>query len=107
MQNFTADFAADFQENPVISSSPVPQPDWVIKFDSIHDVLSAEKLFKDAGVWCDLIPSPRQVTSDCGMVLQFHPKDLDAVRELKSNPRFKPRAVYACSVGDFYRIIMV
>lgn len=41
----------------------------VFVFDSIHHVLKAEKLIKRSGLHCELIPVPREISSDCGMAL--------------------------------------
>ncbi|MDT8440468.1 MAG: DUF3343 domain-containing protein [Desulfuromonadales bacterium] len=49
--------------------------DFVAIFHSIHKVLKAEKLLKQAGVRFLLIPVPRQLTSDCGLALRFAPAD--------------------------------
>ncbi len=38
-------------------------------FDSIHYVLKAEKVLKKEYIPCELIPIPREVSSDCGMAL--------------------------------------
>jgi hypothetical protein len=48
----------------------------VLLCDSIHDVLSAERAVKQAGLWCDMVPAPRELSSDCGMVLQVRRVDL-------------------------------
>lgn len=49
----------------------VKENDYVAIFHSIHRVLKAEKLLKQAGVDFLLIPVPRQLTSDCGLALRF------------------------------------
>ncbi len=41
----------------------------VILFPSIHFVLQAEKLMKGRGFSIDLIPVPRQLSSDCGICM--------------------------------------
>ena len=41
----------------------------VILFPSIHFALQAEKLIKGKGFSIDLIPVPRQLSSDCGICL--------------------------------------
>lgn len=51
--------------------------DFVAIFHSIHKVLKAEKLLKQAGVRFLLIPVPRQLTSDCGLALRFTSADRD------------------------------
>ena len=49
----------------------------VILFPSIHFVLQAEKIVKGKGFLIDLIPVPRQLSSDCGvcMLIEWEQKD--------------------------------
>jgi hypothetical protein len=49
---------------------------FVLLFDSIHDVLRAEKWFKARNVWFDLVPTPKDLSSDCGMSLQIREDSL-------------------------------
>jgi hypothetical protein len=51
----------------------VKENDYVAIFHSIHRVLKAEKILKKEHVDFLLIPVPRQLTSDCGLALRFHP----------------------------------
>ena len=69
-------------------------PRWVILFDSIHHVLAAERVFQERGIWCDLVPVPRDLGSDCGMVVQFRRADLDAARSVLADPRVMWRSVW-------------
>ena len=50
----------------------------VILFSSIHFVLQAEKLIKGKGFSIDLIPVPRQLSSDCGicMLIEWQQRDI-------------------------------
>jgi hypothetical protein len=41
----------------------------VILFPTSAHVMRAEKLLKDAGYFCRLIPVPRHLSSDCGICL--------------------------------------
>ena len=50
--------------------------------ESIHDVLAAEKALKQRDVWCDLVPTPRELSSDCGMSLACRRVDLAVLRSL-------------------------
>ncbi len=50
-------------------------------FASIHDVMAAEHVLKSRDLWCDMIPTPRQLSSDCGMALAFREAELAAVKE--------------------------
>lgn len=42
----------------------------VFVFESIHRVMKAEKLLKREGIKIDLIPVPREISSDCGVAIE-------------------------------------
>ncbi len=54
-------------------------------FGSTHHVLKAEKLLLEAGLDVRMVPMPREVSSDCGVALEFAyeltPEVRDTVRE--------------------------
>ena len=60
----------------------VKENDYVAIFHSIHRVLKAEKILKQASVDFLLIPVPRQLTSDCGLALRFSPETRDELLEV-------------------------
>ena len=66
----------------------------VAVFASIHYVLAAERVFKQHGLWYDLVPTPRDISSDCGLVLEFRAADLEAATPVFADPRVKQQAVY-------------
>lgn len=43
----------------------------VFLFSSIHHVMRAEKLLKGKGIKIDLIPVPREISSDCGVAIEL------------------------------------
>ncbi|WP_457755511.1 DUF3343 domain-containing protein, partial [Thermodesulfatator indicus] len=43
----------------------------ILLFPSIHYVLKAEKILKKEGVNLDLVPVPKEISSDCGMALEI------------------------------------
>ena len=43
----------------------------VIILSSIHRVMKAEKLLKGKGLNVDLIPMPREISSDCGVAIEL------------------------------------
>ena len=55
---------------------------------SIHNVMLAEELLLKIGVPIDMIPVPREISSDCGMCLACHLKDLDKIRASFENEPF-------------------
>lgn len=43
----------------------------IFLFRSVHHVIKAEKLLKGKGIKVDLIPVPREVSSDCGVAIEL------------------------------------
>ncbi|MGV1100590.1 DUF3343 domain-containing protein [Thiovibrio sp. JS02] len=58
-----------------------PEPYVLILF-SIHYVLKAEKLLKNSGISHDVVPVPREISSDCGMAILFAPESFARVRDI-------------------------
>ena len=44
---------------------------YVFLFESVHRVMKAEKLLKGKGIKIDLIPVPREISSDCGVAIEL------------------------------------
>jgi hypothetical protein len=90
---------------PVIFSgrqnSVVNDQDFVAIFHSIHRVLKAEKVLKEAGVAFLLIPVPRQLTSDCGLALRIAPQDRDAVDAVLADHGLLPAELHQ-KAGETY-----
>lgn len=51
--------------------------------------IRAEKVCKKARLKVKLIPTPRHISSDCGIVLRFEEKDRDAVRKVFCDSRIE------------------
>lgn len=72
-----------------------PTPGEVILiFRGTHQVLSAEKHLKEAGVAMRLIPVPRRLTSDCGLAIRLLPSAKDRAREVLSLAGLLPLSVH-------------
>jgi len=56
----------------------LPASKLLFLFNTIHDVLRAEKLLKEHSITHELIPVPRNLSSDCGMSILLD-GDLQAV----------------------------
>lgn len=54
---------------------------YFVLFHTIHDVLKAEKILKQHGVKHELVPVPRNLSSDCGMCVKLE-DEIDAVLPL-------------------------
>ena len=73
-------------------------------FDSIHYVMKAEELLKKAGIVIDLVPVPREISSDCGMCIAFRPQDLEKISSLTFKPGFPGKIkIYQRLGKDHYR----
>ena len=49
----------------------LPEHSLFLLFDTIHDVLRAEKALKRRGLAIELVPVPRNLSSDCGMAIRI------------------------------------
>ncbi len=73
----------------------------VILFVTIHDVMAAEQALKQAGLWCDLVPTPRELSSDCGMVLLAKPDELIAARKALEQSGLEPQGIFRHSPDGY------
>ena len=76
-----------------------------ILFVTIHDVMAAEQALKQAGLWCDLVPTPRQLSSDCGMAVLTKPDELASVRETLEQGGLEHQGIYQLSQDGYHRIV--
>jgi hypothetical protein len=44
---------------------------YIFTFNSTHHVLKAEKLLLDKGIRHEIIPTPKNISSDCGMSIRI------------------------------------
>lgn len=79
---------------------------WILLFPSIHHVLAAEAIFKERGIWHDVIPVPRGLSSDCGMAIAFCPEDREAVRHTLADRRVRVRGVYRPDQGSYEEVTL-
>ena len=59
---------------------------YIFVFESVHRVMRAEKLLKGKGIKIDLIPVPREISSDCGVAIELSAEsEEEAFHLLKEN----------------------
>jgi hypothetical protein len=51
----------------------------VLTFQSTHHVLKAEKILIEAGFKFDIIPTPKNISSDCGMSIRMDSESSDMI----------------------------
>lgn len=72
----------------------------VLLFPSIHYVLKAEKKLKEAGLKPDMIPVPKELSSDCGMALALGEEEWERARGLLSG-NLSPERVFRREGGRY------
>ena len=70
----------------------------VILFHTTSSVLRSEKLLIREGVEVKLIPTPRQLSSDCGIALRFDWNCRDRITSVLEEARVEIDAVHALDV---------
>lgn len=66
---------------------------YVITFASVHFVMKAERVLKEDGIEVRLIPTPRKISSDCGIAIEVKKEDLDKIRELLKNREYRLESI--------------
>jgi len=57
---------------------------YYVLFHTIHDVLRVEKILKQHGLDHELVPVPRNLSSDCGICIKLH-NEIKRLRPLLSD----------------------
>ncbi len=73
--------------------TPVPG-EIILIFRGTHQVLTAEKHLKRAGVPMRLIPVPRSLTSDCGLAIRISDAGKDRARDVLTGAGLLPYSVH-------------
>lgn len=55
---------------------------YVISFESTHHAIKAEKEIKNNNITIKTIPTPREVSSSCGLSLKFDYNDLNRIKNI-------------------------
>ena len=77
------------------------QEKYVLVCVSTHDVTKAESRLRKANLWCDMIPMPREIASECGMALMFDAAEVDAVVSLCRSASVRWEGVFAQRAGSY------
>ena len=85
-----------------ISKSQTPKRCAAV-LEAIHYVVKGEKILKGAGLRIDVIPVPREISSDCGMALEFSCHDRDRVERLLADADITAVGIYALQKGQYVK----
>jgi len=69
-------------------------------FASVHYVLAAERGMKKAGLWYDIVPTPRKLTSECGLAVEFRLQDLASFRGICANGDLRLTGIWRMLAGE-------
>ncbi len=73
-------------------------------FSSVHHVMKAEKVLRGQGLHIDLIPMPREISSDCGVAIELSLEvRKEAVDLLKEN-RLPTLSCYIRKEGKYEKV---
>lgn len=66
----------------------------VLTFESTHHAIEGEKLFKNLGLKFKTIPTPREITSSCGLSIKFDLKHINEVEEIVNEKSLAIKGIY-------------
>jgi hypothetical protein len=76
---------------------------YVLIFNSVHRVMKAEKLLKNANIKSKTIPVPRKLSSDCGLAIRIPETALETILDALINE--KPEEIYLELDNKFERVL--
>lgn len=77
----------------------------VIVCESVHDVMALERALKDEGISVEMVPTPRELSSDCGMALEVIQTEIGRIAELHAQRPFKWRGLFAKGSEGFSKLL--
>ncbi|MCR2044383.1 DUF3343 domain-containing protein [Anaerosalibacter massiliensis] len=66
----------------------------ILTFESTHHAIEGEKLFKSIGLDFKTIPTPREITSSCGLSIKFYLKDINKIKEIINKNKLAIKGIY-------------
>jgi len=76
----------------------------VAVLETIHYVIKGEKILRREGLTIDVIPVPREISSDCGMALEFSCPDRDRVEQLLADEGAVVVGIFRLQEGRYSRL---
>lgn len=66
----------------------------LIVFQSTNFALEAEKRFRERGIQFEMMPTPREITSSCGLSIRFPLSDQGRVKEMVAQGEITIKGMY-------------
>jgi hypothetical protein len=77
----------------------------IVLLPSVHQVMKAEKILKGKGIGVDLIPVPREISSDCGVAVEI---SVDSKNEVLQTLKENKMRIIECYIrkpdGEFMKV---
>lgn len=67
---------------------------YVVTFESTNHAIKGEKLLKELGVDFKTIPTPREITSSCGLSIRFDLRLLNTVKSIVEDDKLSIKGIY-------------
>lgn len=59
----------------------------ILTFENIRQVIKADQLLKQQGIWAKIIPVPEQISSECGMCIETDDEKLPDIKGILNDFR--------------------
>jgi hypothetical protein len=66
---------------------------YIVVYSTSH-ALMIEKLLQKEGIDCQLVPVPRQISSDCGVCVRIDPADMSAAERSIQDSRLEIAGIF-------------
>ena len=66
----------------------------VVIFHTIHDLFALKRALARHGVEARPVPTPRELSSDCGSVLAFSPEQAETVRRVAAEEQLEVQGIH-------------
>ena len=78
-----------------------PSEKCLLVFASVHQVMKAEKILQKKGLKIDLVPVPREISSDCGVAIELSLDVKEEILKRLKEDRLFYQACYAKRHGKY------
>jgi hypothetical protein len=69
------------------------QQAFILVYSTSH-AIRIEKLLKESGLSCKLVPVPRRLSSDCGVCVRIDQQDLESAKKIVENVQVEIEDIY-------------
>lgn len=74
---------------------------FLITFLSSHHAIEANKKFTKSDISCEIVPTPRQISSECGFAILGEIEDISVLQEFNLKNKIKFDKIYI-KKGELY-----